>query len=58
MAIFSSKGNEDFWEDYLKNNDIGDYAIAKSVISGHWFRPIYSPHNPKEIIGTDYFYIN
>lgn len=52
MAIFSSKGNEDFWEDYVRQNDIGDYAVAKSVISGHWFRPIYSSENPTEIIGT------
>eukprot|EP00347_Sterkiella_histriomuscorum_P000916 403374033 len=58
MSIFSSIGNEDYWEDYVRQNDISDYAVAKSVISGHWFRPLYNPQNETEIIGTSVFYLN
>lgn len=58
MSIFSGIGNEDLWEDYVRSNDIGDLAIARSTISGHWFRPIYSPVNEEEIIGTQVFYAN
>ena len=42
MCLFSSEGNEDYWEEYLKYNDIGDSVRAIAHISGHWFKPLYS----------------
>lgn len=59
IVAFSSKGNEEIMSDYRKtHSDANKYEIARSIISGHWFKPIYSQLNEKEVIGTRYFYLN
>lgn len=55
-AIFSSKGNEKHIEEYSAKNDFDGAAMAKSVISGHWWMPICDLN--KQVIGTRVFYLN
>ena len=42
MCMFSSKGNDHLIEVYLSEHpECKDLTIAKAIISGHWYRPLF-----------------
>ena len=56
IVIFSSNGNEQFAANYAATHDLGGSALAHSVISGHWYMPMYNSSN--QLVGTKIFYLN
>ena len=55
MAIFSSNGNEDIAKQFASNNDLEGSALAKTIISGHWWMPIIEEG---QVVGTKAIYLN
>jgi hypothetical protein len=56
IAIFSSLGNEEIIKDYVSTHDLEGSALAKTVISGHWWIPIYDSLG--NLVGTKAIYVN
>ena len=56
IAIFSSLGNENIIKEYVSTHDLEGSALAKTVISGHWWMPIYDSLN--NLVGTKAVYLN
>jgi hypothetical protein len=49
LIMFSSIGNELIVKDY--QHDFNGAVLARAIISGHWYKPLYDEAT-KKVIGT------
>ncbi len=58
ICIQSGESNETYVSDYFKAGRDEGKQLAKSIIAGHYYEPLYDPLDCKRVIGTLVVFVN